>query len=176
VAGVVFVNGVHPDLFPAIRGAGGTGARIPAFVFHTQDTEAQLFNQIGLFRLGSGNRPAPAPPEGLTGAEWSTLWHLTQSSQARSALLQNIAAWRQSANQAKAAGTLGDRPLSVITSEVAPVAPRHRDVWMELQRDLVRLSSRGKLVTVREGGSDLLYGDPGAVIEATRQMIREAGR
>lgn len=175
VAGVVFVNGVHPDLFSAIRGAGGTGARVPGFVFHSQDAAAQLFNQIGLFRLGQVNRPAPAPPKGLTDAEWNTVWHLARSSKTRSALLQDIAAWRQSATQAKAAGTLGDRPLTVITSEEAPVAPRYRDVWMELQRELVRLSAHGKLATVRQGG-DLIYEDPDAIIELTRQTIREAGR
>ena len=61
VAGLVFVNGVHPDLLFKIRPAGGRMGWLPEFVFHSQDQMAQLFNQVGFYRLGLSNRPAPRP-------------------------------------------------------------------------------------------------------------------
>lgn len=69
VAGLVLVNGVHPDLFTSIRPGSRRLARLPRFAGHSQDAAAQLFNQIGLYRFGSAqtNRPAPAPaPKGIT--------------------------------------------------------------------------------------------------------------
>jgi pimeloyl-ACP methyl ester carboxylesterase len=52
VAGLVFVNGVHPDLLIKRRSGGGRIGLLPEFVFHSQDEMAQLFNQVGFYRLG----------------------------------------------------------------------------------------------------------------------------
>ena len=157
VAGLVLVNGVHPDLFVRTRPGGGRLARLPAFVGHSQDAMAQLFNQIGLYRLGSTNRPAPPPPKEINASEWNTIWRMTRASKARSALLQDIASWAQSSAQARAAGSLGDRPLFVVSSENTMVASENRSVWIELQTDLVRLSARGKQIVVDESSSELIY-------------------
>jgi pimeloyl-ACP methyl ester carboxylesterase len=112
IAGLVFVNGVHPDLFSRIRPGARRQASIPDFVNHSEDVMAQLFNQFGLYQLGLPTRPAPAPtPQGMTSSQWNTIWHLTQSARSRSALIQETAAWERSASQARSAGNLGDRPL-----------------------------------------------------------------
>jgi pimeloyl-ACP methyl ester carboxylesterase len=171
VAGLVFVNGVHPDLLIDTRPGSGRMARLPGFVGHSQDAMAQVFNQIGLYRLGP-NRPAPAPPpQGMTSSEWNTIWHLTQSSKARSALLQDIASWVQSAAEARTAGSLGDRPLIVLSAENTAVSSENRSVWVELQTDLARLSARGKHVVVNQSNGELIYQAPGEVVEAARQVI-----
>ena len=170
---MVFVNGVHPDLLVKRR-SGGRMCQLPEFVFHSQDEMAQLFNQVGFYRLGLANRPAPAPvPEGITPSEWNTIWGLTRSAKARSALLQEIAAWRRSAAEAKSAGSLGDRPLIVLSGENTAPLSEYRIVWMELQSDLARLSARGKLVVVPESGDDLIYRAPHAIAEATRQVVAD---
>ena len=52
VAGLVFVDGVHPDLLIGIRPGARRLARLPGFVGHSQDAMAQAFNQIGLYRFG----------------------------------------------------------------------------------------------------------------------------
>jgi hypothetical protein len=173
VAGLVFVNAVHPDLLINTRPGGRRLARLPEFVGHSQDAAAQVFNQIGLYRLGSANRPAPGPPpKGMTLPEWKTIWHLTQSSKAKSALMQDIASWAQSAAEARAAGSLGERPLIVLGAEDTDVASENPSVWMELQTDLARLSARGRHVVIRGGsGGDLIYQAPDAVVEAARQVI-----
>ena len=175
VAGLVFVNGVHPDLFIKRQPGGRRMASLPTFVFRSQDAIAQLSNQVGLYRLGLPNRPAPSPlPEGITSPEWNTIWHLTRSSKARSALLQEISSWEQSTAEARTAGSLGDRPLIVLSGEETAVGSEYGNVWMELQTDLARLSARGKLVTVHESRDDLIYWAPHAIIEATLQVVRDA--
>jgi hypothetical protein len=170
VAGLVFVNGVHPDLLINTRPGARRLARLPGFVGHSQDGVAQVFNQIGLYRLGP-NRPAPVPlPKGMTSSEWNTIWHLTRSSKARSALIQEIASWGQSTAEARTAGSLGDRPLIVLSSESPAVASQYRNVWTELQTDLARLSTRGKHVAINENNGDLIFA-PDAIVEAARQVI-----
>jgi pimeloyl-ACP methyl ester carboxylesterase len=173
VAGLVFVNGVHPDLLIDTRPGGRRLARLPGFVGHSQDAMAQVFNQVGLYRL-MPNRPAPAPPpKGMTSSEWNTIWRLTQSSKARSALMQDIASWAQSAAEARAAGSLGDRPLIVLSADNTAVASEYHSVWIELQTDLARLSARGRQVVIDERNGDLIYQAPDAVVEAARQVVGE---
>lgn len=167
VAGVVFVNGVHPGLLYRI----GSATLIPPVVGHSQDVVAQLFNQVGLYRLGLPAGPATASqPEGMTPAEWNTVWHLTQSSKARSALMQEIGAWQMSRDEAGAAGSLGARPVAVLTGENF-LSPGRQQVWMEFQTALAHLSTRGKLVTVNESREDLIYRAPQAIVAATRQVV-----
>ncbi|MGO9254945.1 MAG: alpha/beta fold hydrolase [Bryobacteraceae bacterium] len=174
VAGLVFVNGVHPDLLIKTRPASRRLARLPEFVGHSQDAVAQVFNQVGLYRLGLPNRPAPAPPpKGITSSEWNTIWRLTQSSKARSALIQDIASWEQSTAEARRAGGLGDRPLIVLSAENTAMASEYRSVWMELQTDLARLSARGENIFLDESSGDLIYQAPDAIVEDIRQVLRE---
>jgi len=172
VAGLVFVNAVHPDLLIKARPGRGGLALLPDFVFHSQDAMAQAFHQVGLYRLGLPDRPAPAPlPKGITLSEWNTIWHLTRSSKARSALLQDISAWQRSITEARTAGGLGKRPLIVLSAENTAVATASPSVWMELQADLTRLSARGKQMVVDLPSGDLIYQAPDAIIEATHQVL-----
>jgi len=170
VAGIVLVNAVHPDLFRRMH-PGRNGARIPAFVFRSQDAMAQAFQMIGLYRLGASNRPAPAPATGMTAAEWSTVWRLTESSKSRAALLQDIASAEQSRAQARSVGTLGDRPLIVLSSETPPVALSHRELWMELQTDFAQWSTRGRTTLVDAPGGDPVYQAPDAIVELVAQTL-----
>jgi hypothetical protein len=131
---------------------------LPELVFHSQDEMAQLFNEVGFYRLGLSNRSVPAPlPEGITSSEWNAIWHLTRSAKARSALQQEIAAWKRSTAEARTAGRLGDRPLIVLSGEDVALPSEYRDVRMELETDLARLSAQGKLVALPEKGDDLIY-------------------
>jgi pimeloyl-ACP methyl ester carboxylesterase len=155
VAGLVLVDGAHPHL--------GRRPRFPRFVGHSQDVVARLFNQIGLYRLGP-ERPIPQEvPKGINAAEWTTIWHLAHSSKARSALIQDISAWEQSTNEAQQVGSLGERPMIVLSSASAPS--------MELQRELAQLSTRGKHVIIREARDNLIFRAPGAIVGAVREVL-----
>ncbi|HLJ50134.1 MAG TPA: alpha/beta hydrolase [Bryobacteraceae bacterium] len=175
VAGLVLVDGVDSGFFAAARGQ--RAGRFPEFIGHSQDVVAQVFNQVGLYRFSSaGSEGPPAAPGGISAAEWKTIWHLTQSSKARSALIQDISSWQDSASEARAAGTLGDRPLVVLSSENTPVAPQFRTVWMDLQTQSARLSSRGKHVVVAGIAGDLIYQAPESIVEGVRLVTNEVRR
>jgi pimeloyl-ACP methyl ester carboxylesterase len=172
VAGLVFVNGVHPDLFIKTRPGSRRLERLPGFVGHSQDAVAQVFNVVGFYRLGLPNRPAPGPvPKGMTSSEWNTIWHLTQSSKGRAALIQDISSWQRSTAEARVAGSLGNRPLIVLSAENTTVASEYQRVWTELQTDLARLSARGKQTVVDLSSGDLIYQAPETIIEAVRKVV-----
>ncbi len=175
VAGVVFVNGVPPDFLSRTRPGSTRMARVPEFVNQSQDEMAQVFNHLGFYRTGPPNDMAPAPlPAGLTLSEWNTVWHLSRSSQARSALLQEVASWQRSIDEARAAGSFRDRPFIVLSGENTAATLGYHSVWMELQAELAHLSTRGKLVTVDQGRDDLIYQAPETIVEATRRVVAEA--
>jgi pimeloyl-ACP methyl ester carboxylesterase len=173
VAGLVLVNWADPGLFLDPRNNNGKRAkRIPQSIYQSQDAMAQLFNSVGLYRLGRVP-PTPAPPKGLTAAEWNTIWFLTHSSKAVSALMQDIASWRLSSAEARAGGSLGGRPLLVLSAENIAAPPEFLDAWTNAQSDLARLSTRGRQIAVGGDASDLLYDAPDAIVEAVRQVVAE---
>ena len=133
---------------------------------------ARLFNSVGLYRLGPVP-PAPAKPKGLTAAEWNTIWFLAHSSKAVGALMQDIASWRLSSAEARAAGSLGDRPLRVLSAGKITAPPEFLEAWTSVQSDLARLSTRGRQIAVAGGASDLLHDAPDAIVEAVRQVLAE---
>jgi hypothetical protein len=87
--------------------------------------------------------------------------------------MQDIASWAQSTAQARTAGSLGDRPLIALSAENTAVASEYRSVWMELQTDLARLSTRGKHVVVNQSNGELIYQAPDAVVEAARHVVSD---
>lgn len=174
VAGLVLVNWADPAIFLDPQSNNGKRAgRIPQFLYHWQDAAAQLANWVGLYRLGRVP-PAPAPPRGLTAAEWDTIWSLTHSSKALGALMQDIASWRLSSAEARAAGSLGARPLLVLSAGNIAAPPEFLDAWTNAQSDLARLSTRGRQIVLGGGSSDILYDAPDAIVDAVRQVVAEA--
>ncbi|MBZ5580057.1 MAG: hypothetical protein LAP40_26150 [Acidobacteriia bacterium] len=174
VAGVVLVDGIHPDLFSTAPSARRTMPRIPQFVGYSQNALAVVFNNLGLNRL-SQRQPAPAPPPGFTAAQWNTIWTLSQSGKARTALMQEIGPWDQSTAEARAAGSLGSRPLAVLSSDGGIVAPENRQSLWELEEDLARLSSRGVHLAVH-APAPLSYYAPAAIAGAVRDVVGQIRR
>lgn len=177
VTGVVMVDGIHPDLFIRLPQIRGKGAPVAKYVGYPQSVVSQAVSELGLLRLLSKPRPAgPMPPE-LTAGEWTTIWRLTNKPQARVALLQEFPATDQSIAQARAAGDLGDRPLRIVSGMPAGSPSQDDDVGMQLQADLVRLSTRGKHVIVEQPRRGfLLYEAPHAIIGSIHDVVDEARR
>src|SRR5581483_2151104 len=69
VSGLVLVNWADPALFLNLASANrGRAQRVPEFVYHSQDIAAQLFNRVGIYRLGP-MPAAPPAPKALTADE-----------------------------------------------------------------------------------------------------------
>ena len=92
-----------------------------------------------------------------------------------------LAGIRVSAEQARAAGTLGDQPLIVLTagrtsdaslSGLSAVdAEAFERTWIDdLQMRLARLSSRGERILVPDSGHDIPAERPDAVVNAVRRL------
>ena len=98
---------------------------------------------------------------------------------ARASELENI---QTSAEQARAAGAIGDKPLIVLTagrSFEATSLPgltqedlaNSERTWVEnLQLRLVRLSTHGAQLVLRDSGHDIPSDRPDAVVDAVRQI------
>jgi hypothetical protein len=162
VAGMVMVDGTHPDFLrrrPEVR---GRAAPIQKYIGYPQSIVSQAFNELGFLRWMTPEGEPGAPPAGLTPPEWETIWHLTRQPRARAALIQEMPAVELSAAQAGATGNLGARPLEVLSST---------DV--ELQAELVSLSTRGKQVVLPRGSGLLPYREPAAVVDAVRRVVEQ---
>ena len=90
----------------------------------------------------------------------------------------------KSAVQASASPGFGDRPLTVLTAgdrtavtEGLPmaVAKDLDDIWMELQTDLVGMSSNGRQRIVEGATHDMPFEKPEVIVEAIRAIIDQAG-
>jgi hypothetical protein len=87
--------------------------------------------------------------------------------------MQDIASWRLSSAEARAAGSLGDRPVMVLSAGNIAAPTEFLEAWTNAQSDLARLSTRGRQITVGGGASELLHDAPDAIVEAVRQVVAE---
>jgi pimeloyl-ACP methyl ester carboxylesterase len=88
----------------------------------------------------------------------------------------------ESAAQTAAAGTLGDMPLIVLSSDPdkpQPDLPEDlvkptNDAWAKMQEELTHLSTRGTQVIAKNSGHYIQLDRPDLVIEAVRQVVEQA--
>jgi pimeloyl-ACP methyl ester carboxylesterase len=120
----------------------------------------------------------------IRGTEVSHLILQTKYLRARASELEAI---RVSAEQARAAGTLGDKPLIVLTAgkSLDPAASgglsqkevaEYQEVWVDdLQLRLAGLSERGKRIVIPDSGHDMPSERPDAIAEAVREVLSARG-
>jgi pimeloyl-ACP methyl ester carboxylesterase len=118
------------------------------------------------------------PPETLRAMTWLALQRKTLAAAAA-----EVDAFETSGAQARAAGTLGDRPLVVLAAArrrpdldhlSADAAARYWRVWVEeLQPALARLSARGVLRPLPDSGHSIHLERPDAVIAAVDDIVAE---
>ena len=92
--------------------------------------------------------------------------------------------FNRSVEQVRAANWHGDIPLIVLTRGsatfnpsdyvVPSLAPKFEEIRLELQKELVGRSSRGKQIMAENSGHNIHRDQPELVIEAIRQVIEEA--
>ena len=171
VAGLVLVDATQEDeyrLFPKAWADGGQAMRRRA---QRQAFWAPVYVGLGIARvqlLIEGIRVAPV---------------ILQSKylRARASEFQNI---EVSAEQARAAGHIEDKPLVVLTGGrvidatlMAMLSEEDQRAYVEtwvndLQVRLARLSTRGRQVVVPDSGHDMPTDRPDAIVTAVRELCR----
>ena len=177
VAGVVLVDSSYEGETDAIPTR--TVIDVPAPVFHFGVWVAQIVYRIGLARLLSEPPNMQELPKGFTPQDW-TAAHAFQPRRVAETAKEIYVQCKQ---EAMAAGGFGDKPLTVLTAMrpsqigTSPVEERRilaeQQTWVEIQGNLVRLSSRGKQVVVPDARHTIHYDRPDAVIEAVQEVVKE---
>ena len=169
VAGMVLVDSVQEDqykLLPPVWNRVGSDLRAH---YRSQARWAPVLVSLGIERVRLQARGQ---------AENSYLYLQSKYLAARSDELEHI---QISAEQARAAGSLGDKPLVVLTAGTKPAAgtlglseqdwDEYQRVWADdLQLRLARLSSRGKRELVEDSGHDIPSERSDAVVNAVREV------
>lgn len=177
VAGVVLVDSSHED----------QKARMPAKFREMSDRSARqtrrlepfipLLIRLGILRLVLRHQfdefkiPQQMKDE---------LLYLSLQPQFVHAVITETSSFDESAQQVRAAGTLGDKPLIVLTAGRSlnlpdiPAAEMQafRTIWVnELQPSLARLSTRGQRIMVEQSDHLIPLEQPQAIVSAIRQVM-----
>jgi pimeloyl-ACP methyl ester carboxylesterase len=162
VAGMVLVDSSHPDQAAKFG--------FPENPLQEQERWRRLlpvFHHLGLLRLSFDleNRPAAFPK-----ANWDEMIYLRDSAESMRTLLNEAEGWAVSAEQVRQSGTVGDKPLIVLTGS-RDLEPNERKIWVDdLQAGLARLSSRGKQVLLNKNGHGIQFENPDAIVSAIREV------
>ena len=93
--------------------------------------------------------------------------------------------FEKSVAQVRAANWRRDIPLIVLTRgsatlnpndyAVPSLAPKFEAIRLELQKDLVRRSTRGKQIIAEKSGHNIHQDQPELVVDAIREVVKDAG-
>ena len=187
VAGVVLLDSVQEDQQQyEPRSTLAPVNRLPAVVRGVLCRAVPLAANVGLIRLlirlsGRDRRV----PSGFTSSEAAVLHGLGSQPKAIVAS-SGCRAWEKSADEARAAGSLGNVPLLVLTAGKPltmgdPAEDREiqefHEIWVhQLQPRLAALSTRGKQVIVENSIHGIAGDMPSVAVEAVRQLLSETRR
>ena len=165
VAGIVLVDGTHPD------------GRLP---FYWRDKLwlralefTALFGLPRWRRWCGGGPPAIAPIR----AAIFCRSHIYRTD------YDQWAAFPQSADEVRKLGSLGNLPLHVISRDPDrrpgsndPTFSSREQHWLKLQRQLLQLSSNATHTIATDSGHDVMTDRPDVVVEAIRKMVEKASK
>jgi pimeloyl-ACP methyl ester carboxylesterase len=196
VAGLVLVDSTHPDqreppiMLSSIN-------RLPKLARRSLCVALPIVGRFGVIRLAMRNSPVYVPPQFSSEESAAKLAMRNQRVKGvETEAAQGCAATdggviqsdKGSGNPevdhaAQSAGTLGDRPLIVLTAGqyfrpddprfVQEVAAFHETWVHQLQPELARLSTAGKQVIVENSDHGIPEQAPGAVVTAVREVVTE---
>jgi pimeloyl-ACP methyl ester carboxylesterase len=176
VAGLVLVDSPQEDEYEKFPPAWQSFSAALSQHYNKQATVAPFFVGLGIARL-------MLQAQGGLGRDG----YLILQAKYLKARASELGSIRTSAEQARAAGGLADKPLIVLaagtTLGAAPIDGLTQDgvvafqrMWIEdLQPRLARLSTRGKLVVLPNSGHNIPAERPDAVVEAVRQICTAVG-
>ena len=181
VVGMVLVESTHPDLSDRLP---------PSIKLASENAQKQRERQVRyaplLWRLGvtrfMARKEIEDPREDYDDREIAFL-----SLQPRfiDAVTKEAGALAESGAQVRASGTLGDKPLIVLTAGEGflgmPVQGKDlenmRDIWInDLQLQLARLSSKGKRIMIADSDHMIPLERPDAVVSAVKEVCTQTNR
>ncbi len=178
VAGIVLLDARHDALTaqmpPAWRQQETAGKGLYHFLW--------LVSRLGaLPMLGElmGGQAAPPLLNQLPPAIRSTYLAIGFQPKYFQSNLDELAASGESDQQLSAAGSLGHIPLTVIRHGLPDLfarmppeqAGQAERVWQNLQMELAKLSSQGRLLVAEKSGHGIQIEQPGLVVDAIRQIV-----
>ena len=152
---------------------------LPSVVFHFGVWAAEIVYRVGLARLFSEPPNMQGIPKGFTPQDWIAAHAFQERRLAETAKEIYV----QCKEEAMAAGGFGDWPLIVLTAALpskvgtSPVEERkylaEQSIWVEIQANLARLSTKGRQVVVHDARHTIHYDRPDVVIRAVREVVEE---
>lgn len=138
-----------------------------------------LLNRM-LGRLGVGRLMAPdpgSPPAGLTAREWATIVALIWQAKSIPAQTKETPIWINGELARASRNMLANLPLIVLSAKIPGEVedPKLEDMErkFELHAELARLSTQGRLVFVTDSSHRIPLEAPGAIVQATRDLVEE---
>jgi pimeloyl-ACP methyl ester carboxylesterase len=183
VAGMVLADASHEDQHEP-KSMKSPANRLPRSVQSLLCGILPTMGRIGLvrFMLNRYDPPRDTPP-GMTPDQAAHLAFFSSRPKSFVASGNEACNWEETASEARSAGSLGNRPLIVLTAGQAFIPPdpaaaheaaAFHEVWIrELQPRLARLSTRGRQVIVKNSGHGIQYEAPDAVIGAVRDIVTQ---
>lgn len=184
-AGVVLVDSSHEDQEQRMEAVLPPAIRAQERAQDAQDERMERVLSPVVIHLGIERLSVAAGwtdvPSYLSKDFVEEILYLNGQAKARDAMRLEASQFAQSAEQVRRAGTLGDRPLIVLTAGkdddepdsllTAKMRDDQRHVWVDvLQAELARLSTRGRQIVVPDSDHMIPFERPDAVVAAIREV------
>jgi pimeloyl-ACP methyl ester carboxylesterase len=163
VVGVVLLDSSHPDQWTSTP-AGQELYKSNARSFSVTSTLARL----GLMRLRVKSQPAL----GLPDPQNKELVAFNSATQDWDAQAAEFAATKDLDDEVRAAGSLGDLPLFVLTATDHGGPPELEEAWQELQNQLAQLSTNSVHKVLQGARHESLWADPKFARESVAAILK----
>jgi pimeloyl-ACP methyl ester carboxylesterase len=162
VAGMVLVDSSHPEQTARFRFPAN-----PLSEEEKWEPFLPLAHRLGWIRFFLTLQDRS---KGFSEFEWAEIGFLVNEVGSLKTLLREAESFAEDGEEVLHSGTLGDKPLIVLTGGRVEDA-KMRKIWVEeLQADLAHLSTRGKQVVLKDAGHTIQLEDPEAVVHAIQEL------
>lgn len=180
VAGIVLVDASEEDQVQLMPASFKKFSEQQQKQLKSQERMAPILNRLGITRFLAARQPVPS---GVSSDLWREYLYLSLMPKFAQATASELQSFDESARQVHAAGTLGDKPLEVLTAgksvdrKLLPAGISQKDLddlrelWVnDLQLREARLSSRGKRTMVPDSTHMIPFERPDAIVAAIHEV------
>jgi len=180
VAGIVLVDASEEDQNQLMPASFRRFSEEQQKQLKTQERIAPILNGLGINRFLAARQPVPA---GVSKDEWREFLYFSLMPKFTQATGSELQAFDESAKEVHAAGSLGDKPLVVLTAgksvdrKLLPAGITQKDLddlrqlWInDLQVREARQSTRGKRIMVPDSDHMIPFERPDTIVAAIREV------